>query len=97
MAENSYRYRRIQDAAVGDLDGKTVVYDPRSGSFFGLNRTARALWDFLGEWRTVDEAAGFLSRRYRLGPEVARKDASAFIGRMREKGLVDPHPGEGGA
>ncbi|MFC6920789.1 PqqD family protein [Meiothermus taiwanensis] len=82
-------YRRIQDAATDLLDGRTVVYDPNSGKFFGLNRSATCLWEFLEEWRSLNDIKTLLCRMYSLDEKIAEQDAEHFIAEMIRIGLVE--------
>ena len=71
-----------------------VIPAPRGGADFtrivSLNASALCLWEALqGHDFSPEEAAGILEKRYEVDPDVARRDAREWIGKLAECGIIE--------
>ncbi len=69
-------------------DGPGYLFDPRTGSIFGLNRTAAALLEGLKRGEDAETLAARLVRRFEVETLTARMDVRAFLDGLEERGLV---------
>ncbi len=77
-----------------EIDGELVVYDLGTRSHLGGNRAAAVLWPLLVAGTAVDEMAAALRAEFGIGPELARADAEAFAGALRDRGLLIEGPSQ---
>jgi hypothetical protein len=68
-------------------DGLTLLHIP-SGQIFVCNRTAARIWQGAMEGKCLDELSEEMSRRFRIGREVAQKDTCSIVSQMELHGLI---------
>jgi hypothetical protein len=68
-------------------EGLTLLHIP-SGQIFICNRTAARIWQGATEGRCLDEVSEEMSRQFRIGREVAQKDACTIVSQMELHGLI---------
>lgn len=81
--------RRVPWAVTETVAGETVLLDPVGDRYLKLNATGAALWDLLAEPRTPQDLARMLAERHGIDDELAERDATAFLGALRARGLVE--------
>jgi hypothetical protein len=72
-------------------DGDGVIVDTKTAFYFGLNRTAAFLWQFVqeaGGGVTSEQLVDALCQKYAVEPAQARQDVAQFLERLQEHGLV---------
>ena len=74
--------------ATADLGGESVLLDPTSGRYFGLNEVGSRIFELLGEPRSVSELVEILVQEYEVGESRLRADVEAFVSEMMSRGLV---------
>lgn len=74
--------------ASADLGGESVVLDPVSGRYFGLNEVAARILSLVGEPRRLDQVVEVLAAEYDAPPGRLRADAEQFLGMLASRGLV---------
>lgn len=85
----SEKIARNPDVVIGDVgDGESVLLDVESGRYFGLNRTAAAIWELLDEAKTLDELVAALCATHDVSPEDCRRDVEELLALLRERGIV---------
>jgi hypothetical protein len=84
------QYRVDTDAAVWKIiDGEAVVVHADSSEYFGLNASATALWEVLASSApSTEELAALLVEQFDREPTTALVEATAFIERSRDAGLL---------
>ncbi len=84
-----------QEYKVREIAGENVVImQGRQGAdltqIITLNTSALELWNALsGREFTAEDAAEVLMRNFEVEPEVALRDATAWVERMAECGLIE--------
>jgi hypothetical protein len=75
-----------------DLHNETVLMSLESGSYYGLEGTARRIWGLLSTPRTFSDLCLQLSIEFQVTPEQCAKDILPFIEEMGSEGLlvIDP-------
>lgn len=71
------------------LDGM-VVHDGRTGRLFQLNQTAAQVWRALRDGAPEEAIVGALARTHGLDRAAVRGDLRAFVGAVRQAGLLAP-------
>ena len=82
--------RLRQDAATWrDVDGEVVVLDLAGSRYLGVNGSGRVLWLALADGATESELTEALVREFGVPEDRARADVHAFVGDLRQRGLVE--------
>jgi hypothetical protein len=71
------------------VDGEAVLLDILRSEYLGLNGTATALLEAIGEGATRAELVSVLLDRFDVAPEVAAGDVELFLGSCAEKGWLE--------
>ncbi|MDT0631226.1 PqqD family protein [Rubrivirga sp. S365] len=80
----------VSDAvATADLGGESVLLDPVSGRYFGLNEVGTRIFELLSEPRSVSDLVDLLVQEYEVAPAQLRADVEQFVGEMMSRGLVE--------
>ena len=75
--------------ATADLGGESVLLDPTSGRYFGLNEVGTRIFELLGEPRSVSDLVNILMEEYEVGAPQLRSDVEQFVGEMMSRGLIE--------
>jgi Coenzyme PQQ synthesis protein D (PqqD) len=90
--ESSVAAAPSHDVTVSDLDGRVVVFNPKTGRVASLNETASDIWRLLDGRRDVDQIAVELAQRYGVAIQDIRADVAATLEQLGAEGLIDPRP-----
>ena len=66
-----------------------VVLDLKGSVYLKLNGTGRVLWEALVDPRTDSELVSALVEKYGIEEERAAADVAAFLGDLRDRGLLE--------
>jgi len=75
-----------------DLHNETVLMSLESGSYYGLEGTARRIWELLSTPRTLSDLSLQLSKEFQVTPEHCAEEILPFIEEMRMEGLLVADP-----
>ena len=75
--------------ATADLGGESVLLDPTSGRYFGLNEVGTRIFELLSEPRSVSDLVDILVQEYEVGASRLRSDVEQFVGEMMSRGLIE--------
>ena len=75
--------------ATADLGGESVLLDPVSGRYFGLNEVGTRIFELLSEPRSVSELVDVLVQEYEVGEGRLKRDVEQFVSDMMSRGLVE--------
>jgi len=64
------------------------IFDPRSGSTFTVNDTARTIIEGIQQGKGLDDIVRALSDAFATGATDLRRDALEFARRLRDEGLL---------
>lgn len=59
-------------------------------SIFTFNEAGTKLWSLISDGQSSEALAAHLEAEYGLSAEQAAKDAAAFLGELKQEGLVEP-------
>ncbi len=79
---------RSQDLLATEVDGETVLMHIEQGRYYGLAKTARAIWTLLETPLRFQELCGALQARYAGDPVAIAVDAERFVAQMADETLV---------
>jgi hypothetical protein len=79
---------RNPDVLATDIDGEIVLMSVERGSYYGLKKTARDIWELLEAPSAVGDLCEAMQRRY-AGPATAiESDVRRFLSEMAAEGIV---------
>jgi hypothetical protein len=58
-------------------------------SIFTFNEAGTKLWSLISEGQSPETLAAHLEAEYGLSPQQAANDAAAFLGELKQEGLVE--------
>jgi hypothetical protein len=79
---------RDGDLAWRAVEGDVVALDLRASRYLGTNATGAVLWERLAEGATEGDLVAALTERFPEAADRAAADVAAFLGVLRERGLV---------
>ena len=79
---------RADDLLATDLDGETILMAIEQGSYYGMEETARRIWELVEQPREVADLCRQLAAEYRVAPEVCARDVIAFLEELLKEKLV---------
>jgi hypothetical protein len=71
-----------------EVSGETVLLDPRSGVYFGLDPVGTLVWRELATPRTVNELVTAVCESFDVGRAECESDVAELLDTLREHGLV---------
>lgn len=81
--------QRRDDLLANDLsESETVMLDITGGNYYGIKDVGKAIWDHLESPLTVDALCERLVEQFDVEPEVCRRETTAFIESLHERGLI---------
>jgi hypothetical protein len=82
------RLFRSNDLIATDLDDETVLMSIDAGSYYGLEGSARAIWERLTTPISFAELVAAMVREYRVSTDACRLDLQRFLSHMEQEGLL---------
>ncbi|WP_214821065.1 MULTISPECIES: lasso peptide biosynthesis PqqD family chaperone [unclassified Exiguobacterium] len=70
------------------MDGEIVMMSIKHGKYYSIGKTGVAIWEEVGEGRTVQEIVSRLCERYEVDTDVCMRDVIAFVEQMASKEIV---------
>ena len=71
-----------------NLKGETVLLNPATGSYYGLNRAGCSFWEKADGYRSIAEIESLMLEEFNVERERLAKDLSDLIKTLSENGLV---------
>jgi hypothetical protein len=82
------RLSRNPEMLSTELDQETVLMSIDAGAYYGLEGTARSIWDELQTPLTFAALVDRLVAEYQVTPEACAADLERFLARMEQEGLL---------
>ncbi len=73
---------------IAERDGRAILMDLRSGSYFGLDDVGTRVWELLAKGRTPVEIFATVEAEYDVPADRLRADATRFLKTLIELRLV---------
>jgi hypothetical protein len=71
-----------------NVQGETVLLNPISGKYYGLNRVGCAFWEKADGTRSLSEIAGLLHEEFNADRERILNDLEDLMKTLADSGLV---------
>ena len=83
------RLFRSNDLITTELDDETVLMSIEAGSYYGVEGTARKIWNTLETPLSFSELVESMVRDYRVTGDALTLDLQKFLSEMEQEGLLD--------
>lgn len=74
-----------------ELDGEAVIFNSRTGTYFGLNAEGTRIWNLLIEHGDANKVFRILTEEYDVTPERLKADLTKLIQQLQTKELLMIH------
>lgn len=71
------------------VDGEAVLLNTQSGIYYGMNKTASAVWNLLEVPKTVEEIVLELLKRFSVKHETLSRDIEEVVMSLGTKHLIE--------
>src|SRR5665213_999240 len=82
------RVSRRNDMLAQEVEGATVMTDVATGYYYGLESTARRIWELIEQPKSVSEICSILGAEFEVDSGMCETDVIEFLRRMNQEGLV---------
>ncbi len=79
---------RHPDLVFAEMDGDVVMLSPDQADYLGLNEAASAIWNFLGEPRTVEAILAELLERFDVPADQCRREVFPFLNDLVQRSVI---------
>jgi hypothetical protein len=79
---------RAEKLLAANLDEETILMSIEKGAYYGMEETARRIWEFIESPHTVGDLCRQLVGEYDVEADVCRQDVIAFLEELRVEGLI---------
>ena len=80
---------RAPGLLAAEVDGETVLMHIEQGQYYGLARTAHAIWLLLESPQTFEQLCAALTKRYVGAADAIAADTRRFVEKMAAEALVE--------
>src|SRR5882724_546933 len=93
--KDEQRFERSQNQVSRNVAGETLIVPVRGGvgdldSIYMLRQVAQAVWQMLGEDKTVAEMVAGVQAEFDVDHDRAAKDMKRFLAELLDEGLIHP-------
>jgi hypothetical protein len=82
------RVSRRSDLLESDMDGKIVMMNIETGSYYGLDGVAAEIWTFLENPSDVGAICSHLQVEYDVDKNICKEETIAFLKQMENKNII---------
>lgn len=82
------RLARAKDVVAASHGARTVLLDPGTGRYWGLNEVGSRIWELLEQDLSPDEVVDRLLEEYDAPRDVLAADVEQFLARMKQSKLM---------
>lgn len=79
---------RMDDLLTTDLDDETILMSIEQGAYYGMEQTARRVWELVEQPRMVADLCRQLAEEYSVEPAVCERDVIDFLEELLKENLV---------
>ena len=80
---------RTADLAARTIDGETIILDLQSSRYMSVTGVGTRIVELLAVDTTLENLVNTIADEYEADPEVIRRDAQRFLGRLHAAGLLE--------
>lgn len=70
------------------LEGETIILNPMTGTYFGLNMVSFSFWEYIDGTRTLDQIKDILLEEYDVEKEELHDDILALTQDLADQDLI---------
>jgi hypothetical protein len=70
------------------IQGEAVILSMDTKVLRGLNPVGSRIWELIDGQRALEEIIGVIVQEFDVTPEIAARDAQAFVQQLLDRGLV---------
>jgi hypothetical protein len=78
-----------QEQVSSSVHGEVVIFNLKSGSYYGLNPVGAFIWSLMQEPKTVDTIFTSLLQEYEVDPEVCDRELRLLLTDLATAGLIE--------
>lgn len=82
------KMRRSEDVLQSEVEAGLALLDPKSNTYFLLNRTGSLVWAELEEPKSLDQLCDAISESFDVSVSQCKSDVESLLSALTEKGLV---------
>ncbi len=71
------------------MDGEAVLLNTQSGIYFGMNKTASAIWNLLEVPKTVEEIVAGMMAQFSVDHDALTRDVEDVVKTLGSKQLIE--------
>lgn len=90
--EGSFAPRPAAGLVSTDIDGETLLIDPRTDRVYQLDRVGSVIWSVLDGEASVDELVDDLADVFETNPDAVRHDLGEMLLALRAAGVLEGTP-----
>ena len=79
----------IKEQVSSNLGEESVILDPSSGSYYGLNDVGSLIWTLIQEPKKVSEIREAILNEYEVTPEECDRDLVELLEDLQSSGLIE--------
>jgi len=79
---------RAEDVLATCVDGEIVLMSIERGSYYGLENTARCIWELLESPRKLEDLCALVKQKYRDKDDIIDRDVTRFVAEMANEAIV---------
>lgn len=79
---------RTSDISARTIGGETIVLDLPNSQYFAITGVGSRVFELLGEERSLDDLVATVVAEFEVDDATARRDVTAFVGRLRDAQLL---------
>lgn len=72
-----------------NVSGEAVILSPKSGVYYGLNKTGASIWNWLQQPKKVAELRELLLAEYEVTPERCDRDLQEILQQLLDNELIE--------
>ena len=78
-----------KNIADSELDGEICIFDPHSGEYYNLNRTASYVWKLIDKYNSKDQLIEKVIDSFDSNSADIRKEVEEFLTASKKLGLIN--------
>jgi hypothetical protein len=79
------------DVLVSELDGESVILNPKTESYVGLDEVGATMWSVVIHAESIEAAYEKLKGEWNVEPVLLRHDLASLLERLVTEGLLSIH------
>jgi hypothetical protein len=79
---------RAKELLATELDDETVLMSIENGSYYGMEKTGRRLWELIESPMLVSKLIVFLSEEYNVAPDICGSDIIDYLQELYDEKLI---------